>query len=200
MKINEVTRLLNESWSWDDPVIPSLGEVYTYKDLALDMGFLAADIAASVGTAGVGTSVTGPLMAAKIAQRASVIRKVIEFTKGIIPNPAAIAKGIAKLSPSKIASMRIEQWGTIGKQAIMQILATLGFNVVWDKMFGHSKHDNDDIDISKNDNDDNDDNIDIGDDESTALAYRPSHVMPDDDDDDDIKITEELARIIRLSK
>jgi len=138
-------------------------------------------------------------MAAKIAQRASVIRKVIEFTKGLIPNPAAIVRGIAKLSPSKIASMRIDQWGTIGKQAIMQILATLGFNVAWDKMFGHSKHDDDDIDISKNDNDDD---IDIGDAESTALAYQPSHVMPDDDDDDDddIKITEELARIIKLSK
>jgi hypothetical protein len=140
---------LVESFSWDDPVIPALGDIYTFKDLALDMGFALADIAAGLGGAipsgGASLAIAGTALTVKVAERANVIRKVWGFIKGIVPNPAAIARGLGKMSPANIAKLHVDQWATMGKQAIMQVLMTLGINTGWKALTGGSSKDDDEF-------------------------------------------------------
>ena len=143
--INENQQLV-ESFSWNDPVIPALGDIYTFKDLALDMGFALADIAAGLGGAipsgGASLALAGTALTVKVAERANVIRKVWGFIKSIVPNPMAILRGLGKMSPANIAKLRVDQWATMGKQAIMQVLATIGINTGMSAVFGsHSKED-----------------------------------------------------------
>lgn len=130
------------AWEWpklDDPVIPGISaDIYSYRDLYLDMGFLAVDIAAGIGgavpSAGVSLGLAGTAIAAKVAQRAELINKIFKTltVKGLLPNIKDFVVGIqriAKMDSSAIARLNISQWGTIGKQALIQTLATMGINL-----------------------------------------------------------------------
>jgi hypothetical protein len=101
------------------------------------MGFLAVDLAAGIGgivpTGGVSLGIAGTAIATKVAQRAGLINKIFKIltVKGLLPNIKDFIVGIkriAKMDSSAIARLNISQWGTIGKQALIQTLATMGIN------------------------------------------------------------------------
>lgn len=141
MRYREFATSLNEDFTWPkttDPVIPGISaDIYSYSDLYLDMGFLAVDLAAGIGgivpTGGVSLGIAGTAIATKVAQRAGLINKIFKIltVKGLLPNIKDFIVGIkriAKMDSSAIARLNISQWGTIGKQALIQTLATMGIN------------------------------------------------------------------------
>jgi hypothetical protein len=135
----------SKPFNWNEPVIPALGDLYTYKELAIDMGFLAADVIAAIGASGPAAPVVGTAVAvgktamiiAKVADRAGIIKKAYNFLKLLVPNPKDIWKGIkniAKMSDEAVSALHINNWGNLGAQVLLQILATIGITATLSKI------------------------------------------------------------------
>jgi len=148
MQIREILNKLDrieESSNWPrlkDPVIPALGDLYTYEDLAIDAGFLTVDILATLGSDGAALgTVVGVDLAARLVRMAPILEKVGNFLLHFLPNPVSVVRGIKKIvsdglweMAKSVAKLDKSQWATVGVQIASQFLATLGINIASDQI------------------------------------------------------------------
>ena len=130
------------TWEWGDPIIKEIPE-YTYRDLAIDMGFVGVEFVAGAAsllpTGGVGTVASGAAIVAKVAQRAGVIRKVFSWLKKMspIPSPKNIWNGLKNLVNDEKRLVYLADpttWQRVGFDVVVSILASMGLAVGIEKV------------------------------------------------------------------